>query len=213
MLLGPDAAVSCPSCGAKARYRTSLSGNTFGASYWTDGKRVAPMLAELPEFVRCGACATCYRLRDAIGDDDDLIHDKVGEAAHIPYIEGADESDMLAALTAEQETSGETERQLRILAWWMSNDPYRVSDSIPVAGSSGLTEARRGNLKALLPLLNEYDDNDMIMRAEIHRQLGDFTAALQQLEEIADERFAAVVRQLRELCEAGNTRVQQLRFG
>lgn len=213
MLLGPDAAVSCPSCGAKARYRTALSGNTFGASYWTDGKRVAPMLAELPNFVRCGSCSSCYWLRDEIRDDDDLIDDEGGEGAPLPYIEGADEADMHAALAAGQVAGGEAERELRILAWWISNDQFRVSNSLSVVEIGGLTGARRGNLRALLPLLNEYDDNDLIMRAEIHRELGDFAAALQQLEEIADERFDSVVRQLRELCENRETRVQQLRFG
>jgi hypothetical protein len=44
-----------------------------------------------------------------------------------------------------------------------------------------------------LPLLDEFDDNDMIMRAEIHRELGDFPSAQRQLDKITGERFAAVM--------------------
>jgi len=33
-----------------------MSGNTFGATFWTDGKRDAPMLPDLPEFVKCPHC-------------------------------------------------------------------------------------------------------------------------------------------------------------
>lgn len=212
MMPGPGASVSCPSCGASARYRTALSGNTFGATYWTDGRRVAPMLAELAQFVRCGSCASYYWLRDVIGDDDVLIDDRA-DGDQLPHIEPANESEMLAALRAGQVVGTESERQLRVLAWWLSNDRYRAPGSMPLAGPDGLTEARRGNLRALLPLLDECDDNDMIMRAEIHRELGDFASAQRQLDEITDERFAAVIRQLRELCEAGDTQVRQLRFG
>ena len=213
MLLGPDASVFCPSCGAKARYQTSLSGNTFGATYWTDGKRVAPMLAELPQFVRCGSCAACYWLRDEIGDEDDLIADEVTDVERLPYLEEATEADMYEALRIGEVTGRELQRQLRILAWWKSNDSLRRQHQLPQAQPAALTDVRRGNLQALLPLLNESDDNDMIMRAEIHRQLGDFDAAQRQLVELSDTRFAAVIGQLRELCEAGDTQIRQLRIG
>ena len=42
MIPGPDQIVACPKCNGLAKYRTLLSGNTFGARVWTDGKQDAP---------------------------------------------------------------------------------------------------------------------------------------------------------------------------
>lgn len=209
MLPGPDATVSCPHCGAKARYPTLISGNTFGATYWTDGKRVAPMLPGLPQFVRCGSCGSCYWLEDEIEDDDGSA-DAVDEGRRLPYVKEASEAEMLEALRSGRVKGAESERKLRVLAWWMSNDPLRTEHPLPDVRDAGSMEARRGNLQALVALLDDFDDNDMIMRAEIHRELGDFDAARRQLDEIRDVRFADAVKQLRALCDARDTRVRQL---
>ncbi len=40
---GPDAVIRCPHCGALARKRVLLSGNTFHSTVWTDGSVDAPM--------------------------------------------------------------------------------------------------------------------------------------------------------------------------
>jgi hypothetical protein len=57
MLAGPDQIVACPHCKALAKYMTLMSGNTFGARVWTDGKQDAPMLPHPPAVVKCRQCA------------------------------------------------------------------------------------------------------------------------------------------------------------
>jgi hypothetical protein len=44
MLPGPDQIVACPNCQGLEKYGTLVSGNTFAARVWTDGRQVAPML-------------------------------------------------------------------------------------------------------------------------------------------------------------------------
>lgn len=46
MLPGPTIIIACPLCGQYAKKRTIISGNTFGAKLWSDGKRISPMLPE-----------------------------------------------------------------------------------------------------------------------------------------------------------------------
>ena len=53
---GPDTIRECPGCKAQVREQTTLSGNTFRAQYWTDGKREAPMLPDFPWLVKCPKC-------------------------------------------------------------------------------------------------------------------------------------------------------------
>lgn len=212
MLYGPDASVACPACGAKAKYRNLRSGNTFGATYWTDGKRVAPMLSGPPSFVRCGVCSGCYWLQDVVGEDEDVIPEGAAEAEDLPYVEAATEADMYQALATGQVAGEENERSLRVMAWWLSNDGLRAPHAMPIPSDPSLVRSRQESLRALIPLLKEFDDNDMVMRAEIYRELGDFEAAKGQLDRITDAQFATVVSQLRELCDARDSQVRQLRF-
>lgn len=63
---GPDLVVACPRCGRRARVRTLLSGNTFGARVWTDGKVEAPMLPTHPPIAPCRACGRMFWWPDAV---------------------------------------------------------------------------------------------------------------------------------------------------
>lgn len=51
------------------------------------------------------------------------------------------------------------------------------------------------------------------MKAEVLRELGEFELAKQVLGRIDSSEMAAVVRQVRSLCDSGDTRVRELRFG
>lgn len=63
MQLGPDKYYKCPNCGAYLYTHTILSGNTFGAREYSDGKMVAPMLPEYPNLTKCGECGTIVMLK------------------------------------------------------------------------------------------------------------------------------------------------------
>lgn len=58
MMCRPTSIVACPECSAGSYRVTMLSGNTFRASRWSDGKLQASMLYEEPELVRCRACGS-----------------------------------------------------------------------------------------------------------------------------------------------------------
>ena len=48
MIPGPILIIPCPICSFQGKKRTLISGNTFGAELWSDGKQIAPMLPEYP---------------------------------------------------------------------------------------------------------------------------------------------------------------------
>lgn len=54
MLPGPDQILECPSSGAPVAQPTISSGNTFGATYYTDGWMDAPMPPQ-PRWRTCAA--------------------------------------------------------------------------------------------------------------------------------------------------------------
>lgn len=52
----------CPYCGATKELMSLMSGNTFGAKHWSDGKRIAPMLPQASPVQRCYDCGKYYLL-------------------------------------------------------------------------------------------------------------------------------------------------------
>lgn len=60
MTPGTSIFVKCPYCGAKKELMTLASGNTFGAKYWSDNKRIAPMLPSISPVQQCPDCKKYY---------------------------------------------------------------------------------------------------------------------------------------------------------
>ena len=60
MIPGNAKIVKCPYCGTKKELFTMLSGNTFGATFWSDNKRVAPMLPMVSPVQKCPSCGKYY---------------------------------------------------------------------------------------------------------------------------------------------------------
>src|SRR4030067_1169918 len=56
MLPGNTIIRKCTACAKPIEQDTISSGNTFGATYWTDGKCNAPMLPDQPWLVMCPHC-------------------------------------------------------------------------------------------------------------------------------------------------------------
>jgi HEAT repeat protein len=95
-----------------------------------------------------------------------------------------------------------------MLAWWRRNDGLRVR---PV-GSATVSGACRRNLEALARLLNEDDENDRLLKAEVLRELGEFELAKEVLGRDGSSTYRGAARQLRDLCDRGDRCVRQLSF-
>ena len=67
------------------------------------------------------------------------------------------------------------ERYLRFMIWWDINDKYRNSDcDDPVSFSP----EQEGNLRRLSAILADDRPTDWLLKAEIHREFGEFGPAL-----------------------------------
>ena len=72
MLPGPILIKQCPQCQKLFSESTLASGNTIGATFWTDGKCEAPMLPETPWLVKCAHCGHLIWIDEArqVGEED-----------------------------------------------------------------------------------------------------------------------------------------------
>jgi hypothetical protein len=215
---GPDQIIACPHCKGLAKYMTLMSGNTIGAQVWTDGRQVAPMLPRPPAVVKCRHCGECYWLAGA--EEVGTLDPWCGEDQQVnpswataEEVQEPTEEEYYRAMEKGLATDPGQEKRLRVLAWWRSNDAFRDDPRAPAADNLSGSELWRKNLEALVNLLQEADDNDRLMKAEALRELGEFELAKQVRGRIDSSKIAALVRQVRSLCDSGDTRVRELRLG
>ena len=65
MTIGPPEQLTCPMCGKDKYILSILSGNTFNATYWSDSKRVFPMLKQPSPIQRCPHCGAYFFYQDS----------------------------------------------------------------------------------------------------------------------------------------------------
>ena len=150
-----------------------MSGNTFEAKIFSDGKIIAPMLPEFPNLTKCKKCKTIFWLSK--------LHE-IGTfewgADNNSDWENADEAEFLAlddyfeAITKGIAENTQEEILIRQRIWWSYNDRIRKGQDIFNDESDELRWV--DNVKKLEMLLDESDINQKIMIAEINRNLGNF---------------------------------------
>ncbi len=60
MLPGNSRILTCPYCGKEKEVLSLISGNTFLAKNWSDGKTEAPMLPKVSSIQKCPHCGKYY---------------------------------------------------------------------------------------------------------------------------------------------------------
>ena len=181
----------CPHCKAHVVQEDTLSGNTIGATYWTDGKREAKMLPDHPALVKCPACSRLFWVDEAV--EVDTGFDAAKGKQQVLYPSGKEMLEFLSgpALPANKEL------YVRVSAWRSANDAWRrVPNATPA-----FSKDQEQNLKALSDMLDEKEPNQRILKAEIARELGEFDECLQLLSRPFDERYGHAVVFIRKLAE------------
>jgi hypothetical protein len=217
MLPGPDRIIACPLCGGLARHETLLSGNNIGERIWTDGKRRAPMLPTLPQVVKCRHCKGFYWRAEAeiVGSFEPW--DEVAAAANPGWSEARDiveptEKQYYQILKRGFAADAEEEVVLRSLAMQRRNDAFRNLSRSEPGNVAPVEGTARENLEAFAALLVDADDDTVIMKAEVLRELGEFWSARSLLDGIVADEYSWVVQQLLALCDKRDPVVRELQF-
>lgn len=205
MIPGPDIIRKCSHCGGLIKQHSIMSGNTYGARFWTDGKVDAPMLPDQPWLVKCGQCNALVWI-DEQRKAGEIYWDRPptkSDAKFKSAVSTMDPSfeDYLTVL-AEPISDARKENYIRRRIWWAGNDRRRKrGKAVP------MSDQEVENLRAYIACLNEIDEDERLMKAEAFRELGMFTEAKELLsgafsedveyvatfvKKLADKRVAAV---------------------
>ncbi|MCS7224663.1 MAG: tetratricopeptide repeat protein [Armatimonadetes bacterium] len=215
MQRGDDQVIACPHCEALAKHFTLISGNTFGARLWTDGKMIAPMLPEPPPFVQCHQCRHFYWLSDArkVGLIPVMTEGTTGfpdDWLNAPYVQEPSEDAYYQALSEQVAETLDEEKFLRVLALWKRNDSMRDLTGSGSVEMQPLSDQAKQNLETLVSLLDESHPDEGLLKAEVLRELGQFDEARQTLQRVSSDDYQAIVQVLLFLCDQGDTMVREI---
>jgi hypothetical protein len=182
----------CAHCRAHVVQEDTLSGNTIGAKYYSDGKREAKMLPDHPALVKCPVCGRLFWVEEAsevaVGFD---------AAEGKPQVMAPSEKEIHDFLAAQASLPKEKEIYLRMHAWWKANDAWRwVLDAKPAFSPEQVK-----NLDALSALFDESLPGHRILKAEIAREMGRFDECLQLLSYPFDENYVFATNFIKKLAQ------------
>ena len=197
----------CSACSKPIAQHTIGSGNTFGATFWTDGKREAPMLPDRPWLIMCPHCHAPLWLDEltklgeveAFGNRSGEFKDACEYKTPVP--------DDYFALLVTGVADPKKERYVRVHAWWAGNNQRRTT-----GGESPMSPFETANLTALAHSLNDSVANDLVMKAEAMRELGRFDDALSLLAKSVDKNIGQAVEIIKGLARKRDPYVREMRF-
>ena len=208
MLPGPIIIYQCPKCD-NLLYRESLmSGNTFGAKSYSDGKRIAPMLPSFPNLTICSKCNTVFWIKDAIEvgsyewENDEGINENWKNAQKVRFLTIEEYSETLHTLIPS------TLEDLIYISqeiWWGFND--RIRNGEELFSSDSDKELWTENVNSLLELLDLNNVNQKIMIAELYRNMGRFEKCMEVLGSIEIPQLSWLKTKFEKECNDKNTKV------
>ncbi len=169
----------CPYCGAKAHEAELGSYNTFGATFWSDFFRIAPMAPSQDVVSRCWKCKKAFCLWSAESStvsQDYITSNRVDN----PLITWTGEYSAVKEALAEEIRMADlgNELALRVRLLWAANHKDRKSDIEERTGKrisvKDVSAAeRRENLQRLSSMTNV----PPVLKIEILREMGNFKEA------------------------------------
>jgi hypothetical protein len=194
MIIGRPIIIQCPECSAKYTQTGILSGNTFGGHFWSDGSFFAPMLPDQVVFTRCSGCNIIFNINTSAKYEALNYEDADG----LPYVEHLSKNDLFEAIEKKIYNNRNEELYLRNRFWQkMNNHPWK--DEKPSAFVVSLEY--RQNAEALINLLDKSNEDEILMIAELHRNLGNFNDCLDLINLLKETNYEERIMQIENVCK------------
>lgn len=208
-LPGPDVIKECLHCRRPFKQGTLSSFSSFGGNYWTDGRDQGADWIERHhvalQLVKCPECGQLMWISEAkhLGQTEFYNDDARWPGAS--YYLSPNESDYLDALETNLANDAKKLHYLRVRAWWAANDLFRDDATLdPATVFSGRATS---NMKCLYATIDDSNDDQRIMKAELARELGLFDQAKHLLSFPFDREYRHVVKVISDLAEKKERRV------
>lgn len=203
MIPGPANILSCPYCGGKKSVMSLISGNTIGATVWSDTRRHYPMLPEVSPIQQCPHCFRFYFIEQAAQSYSVEDHSEVSSFGEL----GTLDFDQLKMAKKQMKGITLTKMQRWILnhqIFMAYNDKYQRGamneNIIPDEEDRLLFE---NIVEELLDGIEEGKDYELF-HAELLREAGRFEESRAVLSNITDDSDEWIVKAMIRQIENGN---------
>lgn len=200
MLPSNPRALTCPKCKGQKDVLSLMSGNTFGATYWSDTKREAPMLPEVSVVQKCPHCGYYYFANKQPYKTSDKEYSF--ELGILSF------DDCKEALTQflHESLDAEDEKTLRIYTLFAFNDKYyrHHEGSMPNEDADFKDDFLyfKDNTLRLIELFKS-DDESALFRAELYREIKMYKECLSLIRKVNEEneRISTIKNAIKERAE------------
>lgn len=178
--------VKCPYCGTKKELMTLASGNTIGAVYWSDNKRIAPMLPSASPVQKCPHCGKYYLKNKQESESGDTFSFKTGDLTYPEWKEAFAQFVNQSTQTGLNRYTAITEKDLVDIRFWLIhayNDHYHREK---VAGHS------QEEYAFFCGVVNDFIDafdwasvNNPLLKAEYYREANEMEKCAKVLNSIS----------------------------
>lgn len=188
-----------------------ISGNTFGARLWSDGKSLAIMHPSIPRIALCKHCLQYFWLEKAqeLGE---WLGGCPKEWNQAPYlIHHLFFEDCQKCLEEKLYRNREEEFYLRMSFWYAFNDFYRDKKERKI--SPTMREINQKNMLCLQTMLDTTKIDELIIQAELYRQLRKFKACIQLLDKSdIPQEYLSICQQIKEKAIQKSTKLFRIIF-
>ena len=171
MIPGTAILVKCPYCGTKKELMTLVSGNTFGAVYWSDNKQIAPMLPSASPVQKCPHCGKYYLKSKQESERGDTSSFDTGDLSYPQWKEAFSQFISQSAQKGLNRFTAITEKDLVDIRFWLIhayNDYYHRDK---------LAEPSQEEYSFFCGVVNDFIDafdwtsvKNPLMKAEFYRE-------------------------------------------
>ncbi len=189
MLLTPEIA-KCPYCNTEHLYYQAMSGNTIGATFYSDGFASGSMYPDFKQYGKCSSCKKVFKLQNPT--------DNNGEDEKLPSLPDPDLYDFIGYLESGEDITADDERYIRTRIWWFFND--RIRRNQPVFSDNADKAIWKQNILVLISLTDNLSPESLLCKAELMRNLGRFRHSRSLLKGVKGVDYQDVKRQILKKC-------------
>lgn len=225
--LGVPNIVKCPGCGQLLEEMRLTSGNTLYARFWSDAKTEAPMMPRVPFIIKCPECGEIFlpsKHYHKLEADNNILskfhafwndgeedwmsrrEQDYREQAHISAMNLPDTMNCRLgfhdAVRAFDMIGGKSSAYM--LIWHTYNDFYREGRPEEAKQAEEIFRTFTDGLFGVL----DQSENDTLLRAEFHRELGGFRECMDILDNYPfRDRYVRLAEQVKAKAINGETEV------
>ena len=190
MLLDNSQILTCPYCGTEKEVLSLLSGNTIDAEIWSDNKCIYPMLPEVSLIQKCPNCGKYYNMTKQ-----EERHSDSSSTFECGTLSFPEMKEAFYQLSADGFADNKEESTIRLMLHHAYNDYYFRSDD-----NKPIPEDDKSLFRANGLWLIENVIKDVVLKAEYHRELGDFETAQSLIEsyKTVDDFIKSVIEGVKE---------------